>query len=91
MGEIVDLCYVYDLIITDGQLRAARGLLGWSQTELGEKAQVSLGTIQRLESENGTVGCRVDTLDRVVAALESAGIRFVTEDIIGIKVRRQTR
>jgi predicted transcriptional regulator len=78
-------------IITDGQLRAARGFLGWSQSELASRAGVTLGTIHKLEKHHGTVGCRADTLARVTAALEDAGIRFITEDIIGIKGRRGAR
>lgn len=77
--------------ITDRQLRAARAWLGWSQTELAKKAGVTLGTIHRLETKNGTTGCRADTLDSVIAAIEATGVRFVTEDFIGIKAKRGTR
>ena len=37
-------------MITIEQLRAARGLLGWSQSELAERAGLSLPTVKRLEA-----------------------------------------
>jgi transcriptional regulator with XRE-family HTH domain len=59
---------------TAGQFRAARAMLGWSQTDAARNCQVGLSTIQRLEAGE-SVGRR--TLMHVIATLEWAGIIFL--------------
>ena len=49
-------------MMTSGQLKAARALLGIDQSQLAEMAGVSLATIQRMEASDGTVRGVVDTL-----------------------------
>ncbi|GAB4382629.1 helix-turn-helix domain-containing protein [Albidovulum sp.] len=66
-------------MITGPQIRAARALLGLDQKRLAELAGVSVPTIQRMEARSGTVGGGVDTLTRVVEALERAGIELIGE------------
>jgi predicted transcriptional regulator len=61
-------------MITARQIRAARGLLGWSQQTLADKAIVSHAALTRLE--RGMVDSRMSTLSAVQAALEAAGIEF---------------
>ena len=58
----------------EGQWRAARALIGWSQTQLAEEISVSVLTIKRLES--GEVTVSDDIRNRAKAALESAGVVF---------------
>ena len=58
-------------MITAAQLRAARALLGIDQRRLAELAGVSLPTIQRMEASTGTVRGVVDTLTKVVGALNA--------------------
>ena len=67
-------------MITAAQLRAARALLGIDQRRLAERAGVSLPTIQRMEASTGTVRGVVDTLTKVVGALNAAGIELIGED-----------
>lgn len=62
------------------QVRAARALLGWSQSELANFAGISVPTLGRLEAKHGTIGGRIDTAMKLVSALKSAGIVFVSED-----------
>lgn len=64
-------------MITAAQLRAARALLGIDQKALAELAGVSLPTIQRMEGSAGTVRGVVDTLTKVVEALDGAGIELI--------------
>lgn len=64
-------------MITAAQLRAARALLGIDQKALAEFAGVSLPTIQRMEGSAGTVRGVVDTLTKVVEALDGAGIELI--------------
>lgn len=67
-------------MISSGQLRAARALLGIDQKALAERSGVSLATIQRMETSDGVVRGVVDTLTKVVAALESSGIELIGEN-----------
>jgi len=66
-------------MITSQQMRAARALLGVDQRELAELAGLSLPTIQRMEASNGQVRGVVDTLVKVIGALEGAGIELLGE------------
>ncbi|MPT47940.1 MAG: XRE family transcriptional regulator [Sphingobium sp.] len=66
-------------MITAQQMRAARALLGIDQKQLAELAGLSLPTIQRMESSSGQVRGMVDTLVKIVSALEKAGIELIGE------------
>jgi predicted transcriptional regulator len=66
--------------MTAAQMRAARALLGIDQRQLAELSGVSLPTIQRMEASDGTVRGVVDTLTKVVEALERAGIELIGEN-----------
>lgn len=67
-------------MITAAQLRAARALLGIDQRELAERAGVSLPTIQRMEASEGTVRGVIDTLMKVIEALDAAGIELIGDN-----------
>jgi transcriptional regulator with XRE-family HTH domain len=69
------------------QIKAARALLGWSQEQLGLAAGVSVPTIKRLEAQDGPLGGRADTGDKIEAALEAAGVEFIDENGGGPGVR----
>ncbi|HJZ34286.1 MAG TPA: helix-turn-helix domain-containing protein [Hyphomicrobiaceae bacterium] len=62
------------------QLRAARALLGIDQQTLADLAGVSLPTIQRMEASQGNVRGVVDTLTKVVEALNAAGIELLGDN-----------
>jgi transcriptional regulator with XRE-family HTH domain len=64
-------------MITAAQLRAARALLGIDQQTLAGMAGVSLPTIQRMEASQGNVRGVIDTLIKVVEALNAAGIELL--------------
>lgn len=67
-------------MIIPAQMRAARALLGIDQRTLAEMSGVSLPTIQRMESSEGNVRGIVDTLTKVVEALNAAGIELIGEN-----------
>lgn len=69
-------------MLTPAQLRAARALLGIDQRTLARQAGVSLPTIQRMEASDGYVRGVVETLTRVVTALERAGVELLGENAI---------
>ena len=61
-------------MITAGQIRAARALLGMDQRALAEAAGLSVPTIQRMEASEGVVRGNVDSLMKLIAALDASGI-----------------
>jgi transcriptional regulator with XRE-family HTH domain len=75
------------------QMKAARALLAWSQADLADASGISEPTIARLESEDGELGGRPETGEKLVAALERAGVEFVGSDGkgIGVKMRRRAK
>ncbi|MBD3763085.1 helix-turn-helix domain-containing protein [Rhizorhabdus sp.] len=66
-------------MVTGPQMRAACALLGIDQKTLAELAGLSVPTIQRMEASTGNVRGVVDSLTKVVAALERAGIELIAE------------
>ncbi|WP_298421863.1 helix-turn-helix transcriptional regulator [Rhodoblastus sp.] len=68
-------------MITASQLRAARALLGVDQRQLAEMSGVSLPTIQRMEASEGNVRGVVDTLTKVIEALDRAGVELIAENV----------
>jgi predicted transcriptional regulator len=81
-------------MMTAGQLRAARALLGIDQKTLADMAGVSLPTIQRMEASDGNVRGIVDTLTKVIEALNAAGVELIGENARsesggrGVRLRR---
>jgi len=78
-------------MITSQQMRAARALLGIDQRQLAEMAGLSLPTIQRMEASGGQVRGVIDTLVKVVGALEGAGIELIAENVPSNGVGRGVR
>lgn len=66
-------------MITASQLRAARALLGIDQAALARHAGLSLPTIQRMETSDGLVRGNIDSLTKVVQALEDLGADLIGE------------
>jgi transcriptional regulator with XRE-family HTH domain len=66
-------------LLTAAQMRAARALVGMGQKALAAASGVSLPTIQRMEASNGVVRGVIESLMKVMAALEAAGIEFINE------------
>jgi len=69
------------------QVKAARELLGWKQTDLSNASGLSIVTIRRLEARAGDLVGREETIAAVRTALEAAGIIFVDENGEGPGVR----
>jgi predicted transcriptional regulator len=75
------------ILISGRHIRAARGLLGWRQRDLADKAEVALGTLRKMEDFDGLRGTRVETLKRVMAVLEKAGVEFLNDGSPGVRLR----
>jgi transcriptional regulator with XRE-family HTH domain len=71
----IDVFYM----ITAAQLRAARALLGIDQRKLAKLSGLSLPTIQRMEASDGVIRGNVDSLMKLVAALDAAGIELISD------------
>jgi transcriptional regulator with XRE-family HTH domain len=69
-------------MISAGQLRAARALLGIDQRDLADMSDLSAPTIQRMEASDGVIRGNVDSLMKLVAALDAAGIELIGEGAI---------
>jgi transcriptional regulator with XRE-family HTH domain len=66
-------------LITAAQLRAARALAGLDQKAIAELSGLSVPTIQRMEASDGTIRGNVDSLMKLIAALDAAGIELIGE------------
>jgi transcriptional regulator with XRE-family HTH domain len=66
-------------MITAGQLRAARALLALDQKALAEASGLSVPTIQRMEASDGVIRGNVDSLMKLISALDLAGIELIAE------------
>lgn len=76
-------------LISNAQVRAARGLVGWSQSKLAEAAGLSLPTVKRFETAAAVVS--EEAIARMRAALESAGVEFIQQNGGGPGVRLRDR
>ncbi len=81
-------------MITAAQLRAARALIGIDQRQLAELSGLSVPTIQRMESSEGVIRGHVDSLVKLIAALDAAGVDLIAEGAVsagggrGVRVKK---
>lgn len=66
-------------MITAQQLRAARALLGIDQRTLALACGLSLPTIQRMEASEGVIRGNVESLMKLIEALDRAGVELIGE------------
>jgi transcriptional regulator with XRE-family HTH domain len=83
-------------VITSRQLRAARALAGLDQRALAKAARLSLPTIQRMEASDGVVRGNVESLMKLIKALERLGIELINEGAVsqdggrGIRLKKRS-
>ena len=81
-------------MITAAQLRSSRALLNIDQRTLAERSGLSLPTIQRMEASGGVIRGNVDSLMKLVAALDALGIELISDNAVsqgggrGVRLRR---
>jgi transcriptional regulator with XRE-family HTH domain len=78
-------------MITAAQLRAGRALLGLDQRALAEASRLSLPTIQRMEASEGVIRGNVESLMKLIAALDAAGIELINEGAVSDRGGRGVR
>jgi|SRR6266567_232356 len=83
----IEILSIKARVVTVGQIKAARALLGWSQADLARESEVSEPTIARLESSGDRLGGRPETGEKLQSALENGGIEFLDENGGGPGVR----
>ena len=79
-------------MISIRQVKAARALLGWSQSDLAERSGLSEPTIARLEAIDGELGGRKGTAAKIRKAIETAGVEIIEENGggPGVRLRKHT-
>jgi transcriptional regulator with XRE-family HTH domain len=78
-------------MITAQQLRAARALVGMDQRALAKASALSLPTIQRMEASDGVIRGNVESLMKLIAALERAGVELINEGAVSERGGRGVR
>ena|SRR5437016_14458109 len=75
-------------MITPDQIRAARALLALDQSELAQRAHVSIATLRRVEGSADKPRVSMRAVKSIEHALEAAGIEFIDN---GVRRRRRPR
>jgi transcriptional regulator with XRE-family HTH domain len=88
------VCSNFFSMLTGPQIRAARGLIGWSIATLADKAGVGYQTVHRAETAEGVPSTTATNLFAIQRALEAAGVVFLDEHEhrdggVGVRLRRQ--
>ena len=78
-------------MMTAAQLRAARALMGMDQRDLAAASGLSLPTIQRMEASDGVIRGNVDSLMKLISALDAAGVELINEGAVSEKGGRGIR
>jgi transcriptional regulator with XRE-family HTH domain len=78
-------------VLTSDQLRAARGLLGWTQENLAQASGVAVSTVKRMEASNGVIRANTQNAWKVEQALRAAGVELIDENGGGRGVRLKTK
>ena len=78
-------------MITSAQLKAARALAGIDQKQLAQKCSLSVPTIQRMEASDGVIRGNVDSLMKLIEALDAAGIVLIDANTVSQEGGRGVR
>jgi transcriptional regulator with XRE-family HTH domain len=83
-------------MISAAQLRAARALLGIDQRRLADLSGLSVPTIQRMEASEDVIRGNVDSLMKLVAAIDAAGLELIGDGAVsagggrGVRLKAKT-
>jgi hypothetical protein len=76
--------------LTGRQLRAGRGLIGWTAQDLANASQVGVATIRRAEANDGPVRLIAANVSALIRALEEQGVVLIEENGGGAGARMRT-
>ena len=75
---------ITSIVPSPRQIHAARVALDMTQHDLADAAQVGIATVKRLEFNRRDMdlsrAMNLDSLSKIVAALEDAGVEFIYEE-----------
>ncbi len=81
--------------MTPAQVRAARGLLGWSIDRLSSRSGTSVSMVRAFEQTGRVVSSNgrsralpVDAVAAVRTTLEAAGVEFTDDAAPGVRLRK---
>ena len=74
-------------MLTGAQIRAGRGLINLSVSELAERSGLAINTIRRAEATNAAPPITAANLSAIRTVLEAAGVMFIAADELGPGVR----
>jgi predicted transcriptional regulator len=84
-------------MMTGAQIRSARALIGLDQKKLADLAGISVPTIRRMEAKDGMVGGMVESLVKVLRALNSCGVEIIADGAasdgggVGVRLAKSTQ
>lgn len=73
------------------QVRAARGLLGWTVRDLAHKAVVTVSAVNALEGGAGPPAISATRVAAIQSVLEAAGIEFLDGNAPGVRLHPKKR
>ena len=78
-------------MVTAEQIRAGRAAVGWSAEQLAKAAGIVRRTVVAIEGAQGVPSSNAQTLQKIISALEAAGIEFIgaPNDAPGIRIHAQ--
>jgi transcriptional regulator with XRE-family HTH domain len=79
------------MLVITCQIRAARSLIRWEQQELAVNSGISISTVRRLESLDGPIPARFDTVEKLQTAFERAGVEFIGNPNPGVQIMKAIR
>jgi transcriptional regulator with XRE-family HTH domain len=84
-------------MLSAAQLRAARALAGLDQRQLAERSGLSVPTVQRMEASDGVIRGNVDSLVKIIEALDRSGVELIGDDAVsgaggrGVRLKASAR
>jgi len=70
-------------MITERQIRAARGLLGWDAADLAEKTNLTRATLSNIE--NNLVQARAGSIEKIMRVFSENGVEFLGDHGVELK------
>jgi transcriptional regulator with XRE-family HTH domain len=77
------------MLVIARQIKAARSLLRWEQTDLAVKAGLAISTVRRLEGLDGAISAHFETVRKIRTAFERAGVVFLGNPNPGVRIMLQ--
>jgi hypothetical protein len=74
------------MLLTGGQIRAARAFLRWPVAELAKRANIGVMTVRRAEASDDAPSMLANNMDAIRRAFEAAGIEFLDGEAPGVRL-----